>query len=131
MTTPRLPSPGPCPDWTAGDYDSFEVLVAVGARHPAARVTRARLLRSPEGRADHVATEDTMTDTAIAGPAPTNPGALADLISRPDTDTDALYGRLASQVGEASAEVLWGVALMQLPQSFPAGARSGSGQVSK
>jgi hypothetical protein len=33
---------GPRPDWTAADYDSYEVLAAAGVRRAAARVTRAR-----------------------------------------------------------------------------------------
>ncbi|WNI20257.1 hypothetical protein [Actinacidiphila sp. ITFR-21] len=35
----------PYKDWTAADYDSFEVLVAAGVRRPAARVSRARASR--------------------------------------------------------------------------------------
>lgn len=35
----------PYKDWTAADFDSFEVLVAAGVRRPAARVSRARASR--------------------------------------------------------------------------------------
>jgi len=32
-------------DWTGADFDSFEVLAAIGRRRPARRVTRARAPR--------------------------------------------------------------------------------------
>jgi hypothetical protein len=52
----------PYRDWTAADYDSFEVLVAAGVRRPAARVCRARASR-PVRRAMRAALRATRSRT--------------------------------------------------------------------
>ncbi|MDH2392991.1 hypothetical protein QCN29_30290 [Streptomyces sp. HNM0663] len=67
MTIPRSRHVGPRPDWTAADYDSFEVLVALGARRPAARVTRARSPRSAR-RAVRAAVRSTCSGLALWWP---------------------------------------------------------------
>ena len=57
----------PYKDWTAADYDSFEVLVAAGVRRPAARVSRARASR-PIRRAVRAALRSTHGRTSRTRP---------------------------------------------------------------
>jgi hypothetical protein len=41
----RAPARGVRPDWTAADFDSYQVLASIGEPDPAALVTRARATR--------------------------------------------------------------------------------------
>lgn len=58
----------PYKDWTAADYDSYEVLVRAGVRRPAARVCRARASR-PVRRAVRAALRSAHNRTSRTRPA--------------------------------------------------------------
>lgn len=68
----RLHRSSPYRDWTAADYDSYEILAACGVRRPAARVARARASR-PVRRAIRAALR-TLRPAAYVTAATAEPG---------------------------------------------------------